>query len=274
MKKKVVLSDGLGNQLFQVSFAYFLIRSGYKVELDRFKIKHSDYAITDLFDVKITVKDSKIKRLVFKLNLILKFKFKSNFKIPKSKNTFVQKTPFDIKIDYDKKIFEGYFQNKKYILKCQDLIQHLAPIDTSIFYKEFLKGITEKSCAIHIRGGDYKSAGFYILGSSYYSKAIKEMDSLGINKYYIFSSDNEFAQSIINGINSNSKFIFFKHPNQLDYEELHIMSKFKNIIIANSTFSLWSAYLGCKKNVICPSQWIYQEFNPENTLYLENWNIL
>jgi hypothetical protein len=274
MKKKVILSDGLGNQLFQVSFAYFLIQSGYKVELDRFKIKSGDAAITDFYDIKITVKDSKIKRLVFKLNLILKFKFKSNFNIPKSKNTFVQKTPFDVQIDYNKKIFEGYFQNKKYIQLCQDHIQHLVPFDTSIFFKEFVNRITEKSCAIHFRGGDYKSAGFHILGSSYYSKAIIEMDNLGIDEYYIFSSDDKFAKSIIDGINSNSKFMFFKHPNQLDYEELYIMSKFKNIIIANSTFSLWSAYMGRNKKVICPSRWINHEFNPENTLYLENWKIL
>jgi hypothetical protein len=274
MKKKVLLSDGLGNQMFQVAFAFYMIKKGFKVELDEYKIKSGEDAVYDLIDIKISVKDSIIKKLIFNINLILKFKFKTKFVISQSRQAFIQKTPFDSKIDYNMKIFEGYFQNRIFFEACQDDIKGLTLLKTSTFFNEFLDKISENSCAIHFRGGDYKSAGFHILDSSYYSKAVSEMDSLGIDEYFIFTSDEKFARNIVDGLNSNSKFSFFKHPEGLDHEELYIMSRFKNIIIANSTFSLWSAYLGSNQRVIGPSRWINDEINPENTLYLTNWKII
>ena len=75
-----------------------------------------------------------------------------------------------------------------------------------------------------------------------------------INNIYIFSDDlnwcrNNFKlSSNFNNINITINFISLK----TDIEELIFMSKFNNIIIANSSFSWWAACLdnNLEKNYI------------------------
>ena len=48
------------------------------------------------------------------------------------------------------------------------------------------------------------------------------------------------------------------------WADMALMSKFKNIIIANSTFSWWAAWLGMEdKNVICPRVLVYNDLNSD-----------
>jgi len=115
--------------------------------------------------------------------------------------------------------------------------------------------------AIHIRGGDYirnkETSKFHgILSSDYYKKAIKIfMEKLKGSKFFVFTDDAEYANTILNELKIN--YVLVDQYNLADYEELILMSNFKNFIIANSSFSWWGAWLSDyeDKIVIAPSVW-------------------
>ena len=72
---------------------------------------------------------------------------------------------------------------------------------------------------------------------------------------------------------SNTNFISNDIP---DYEQLLLMSKFKNIIISNSTFSWWSAYFAStiygNNNVYIPYKWFHNE--TDTKLIYKRWNVV
>jgi len=158
----------------------------------------------------------------------------------------------------------GYYQSEKYFTHCKSLIKKLftfkLEVRNSCFieYQKALKEANAKGkqlCAIHFRFGDYLNLKEYhtcLIDTPYYQKAIEEM---GYDmEYYVFSDNLQLASGFMakrgvnftlsNGINSENT----------TYTDLCLMSLFNNIIIANSTFSWWGAWLGSDdKKVVSPS---------------------
>jgi 5'(3')-deoxyribonucleotidase len=97
---------------------------------------------------------------------------------------------------------------------------------------------------------------------------MKEMPKNSI--FLIFSDDIEWCKE--NFPNISDKFIFIE--GNKDYEDLYIMSKCKNNIISNSTFSWWGAWLNQNENkkVVAPLKWFGSSIN-HNTkdLYCDGW---
>lgn len=155
----------------------------------------------------------------------------------------------------------GYFQSEKYFKENKYFILDALTPNIPVEPENDL-------CGIHVRRGDYLSLpGCYNqLDMSYYNKAMEIIKS---ERYIIFSDDIQWCKRHFIG----DKFIFSE--NMSCYEDLAIMSKkCDNIIIANSSFSWWGAYLNTNfnKKVIAPKNW----FGPKllhNTIDLlpENW---
>ena len=63
--------------------------------------------------------------------------------------------------------------------------------------------------------------------------------------------------------------------NIVDYEQVFIMSGFKNFIIANSTFSWWGAYFSDikDKKIIYPNKWFGESLQDKkiDDLFFEDW---
>ena len=152
---------------------------------------------------------------------------------------------------------DGYFQSEKYFVNHRTGILDLFEMPFKIKdyidkkYKKLLEGNT---CSIHIRRGDYLKNPQYhpIQDLSYYEKAISKISKNNENvKFLVFSDDINWCKEKLKNINLT--FI----ENEKDYIDLYLMSLCKNNIIANSTFSWWSAWLNKNKNkiVIAPSKW-------------------
>ena len=104
------------------------------------------------------------------------------------------------------------------------------------------------SVAVHVRRADY-AVYDWILDPAYYVRAYFRIEHL-INepKYYIFSDDPEWCKdNLMSGE--------IVHMDEL--EDFWLMSKCKNQIIANSTYSFWAAFLNenPSKVVIYPRDW-------------------
>ncbi len=127
--------------------------------------------------------------------------------------------------------------------------------------QQLLKIINDtNSVSIHIRRGDYiKSniADIYggICTEKYYDRALSIVDkSISDNKQYIFFSDDP---DYVREHYSIPNIIIVDWNNGEDsFMDMYLMSKCKYMILANSTFSYWSAMFNkTKRMVICPSKW-------------------
>jgi len=167
-------------------------------------------------------------------------------------------------------LLEGYFQSEKYFLNNKEKIIELYQPNESIINKIINKIPEIQNCvSIHVRRGDYvfKTDYHNLLNIDYYKNAY---EILGSEKtYLIFSDGLDEIKNMFDFI-KNKKFLTFGQ----NFLDLYAMSLCEQNIIANSTFSWWSAYLNknINKKVIAPKQW----FGPKlphniNDLIPERW---
>lgn len=140
------------------------------------------------------------------------------------------------KYDIKKNInFLGYFQSEKYFEDVWDDIK-----DDFLFNKDYRSRfddfkVKDTDWAVHVRRGDYIGHKKYInLADKYYIDFFNENKD---STFYIFSDDTtycneQFVLKNVVVVNGHS-----------DIDCLCMMSKFKNLYIANSTFSWWGAKL-------------------------------
>ena len=261
----IVLDSGLGNQLF-------MLFTGISKAIDE-NINFSIYPIYNTF------------RKFFFTNFLKSLLFKVEPNPMYNEREVYQEPHFHYKeIPRGVKLIKGYFQSPKYFHHNRNKIIKILEIDN--FLNKFK--LDFNAIAIHLRFGDmsFNQGNHIILKPIYFINAIKKMKELvNMNdyKFLIFAEkeDNEIVNDYIDEFNKefDNSISFTKFydlfPNMRDYEELCYMSSCKHFIIANSTFSWFSAYLNNDDNkfVICPNEWFGPKLLHNNTkdLYLENW---
>lgn len=230
------LMGGLGNQMFQISCAVSLAKSNnetYGFDFENCYTPNQGY------------KSSKYLDSIFKnLPNVKNFNFKNIYHEPKFSFS---------KIPYQKNLLlSGYFQSEKYFSENKDFIKSLFVFDNMYFEK--IKNLFtldfENTTCIHIRRGDYlKFKDFHLTcDSNYYNKAMSLIDS----KNYIFISDDiDWVKKNF----GNSNFTYSETNDEILDFCLMLLSK--NIIISNSSYGWWGAYLNNNKNktIISPKLW-------------------
>jgi hypothetical protein len=119
------------------------------------------------------------------------------------------------------------------------------------------------SVAVHVRRGDYLSnpknkALFADCSPKYYLDAVKlVLDSQPDAHFFIFSDDPAWAKELLVPLTANIEVI--EHNRGADsYNDLRLMSLSRHIIIGNSTFSWWGAWLQEREDkiIIAPKRWL------------------
>ncbi len=100
-----------------------------------------------------------------------------------------------------------------------------------------------ESVSVHIRRGDYVGASIDVLKKNYYMNAIEYMKSrLSAPAFFFFSDDPEYVKSEYGELKVPYEIIDLNKGNDSHFD-LQLMSRCKNHIICNSSFSLWGAVL-------------------------------
>ena len=101
--------------------------------------------------------------------------------------------------------------------------------------------------AIHVRRGDYVENPFYVdlMTTGYYERAMALFPN---ESFLIFSDDIKWCKQ--QDIFKNCEF----SERRTEVEDLNLMAGCKGVIIANSSFSWWGAYLSSGR-VIAPKEW-------------------
>ena len=188
----------------------------------------------------------------------------------------------DIKISSNENIFlYGYFQSYKYFEKNKQDVLDLLEINNPIFESSIKNINFYNSCSIHIRRGDYVKIAqtnplnpHPLQSIDYYKQAINIINA---DKYFVFSDDINWCKENL----KDERLVFIDYPEKnlnyfaADLCELQLMSLCNYNIIANSSFSWWSAYLNNNKNkkIVAPKKWFSDEYikvisnyNSENIL--------
>lgn len=283
----IKLWGGLGNQLFQYAYGYHLAkrnRTSIILDLSWFKVNGSQAPnilklnIDYLDKAYIADENPQIgfwnKKYPNRILRILPKGFYHIGGLNYLKETRFRYSKYIHDYSKDNTYIDGYWQVPDYFSDVKDDLRNLFAIndldEKIVQLGEQLKNKT----AIHVRRGDYpKKKLFYsrllTVSDAYYQLAINYFEKKGVNNFVIFSNDIEDTKKMLNRV-SNSIFETVSIDRQLtDLEEWYLMGSCKNIIIGNSTFSWWAAYLNpyedkivCAPNKyfgnndIIPKEWI------------------
>ncbi len=263
----VIISEilgGFGNQLFSFCLGYVVSqKTGADFLIDTSRNDSGvdrpvEIVKLDLpYKSRITyhVSKSLAGRAVFnKLNRRRKIGFYTKFYT--EKKTFAY-DPDVFKLK-DDTFLRGYWQNYKYFLPFRDELNRIIKFkdNKDPSYKGFVNLANQKeSLAVHVRRGDYLKYDNYVLPMSYYEAAIsRAMKRRKIDTICIFTDDADFCRGYFNKVLKDQKVIFpeYKSSNRT-IDDLYLMSRFNNVVISNSTYGWWGAFLGASdKYVVCP----------------------
>lgn len=263
MKKIIVdIYGGIGNQIFQYSFAHKLRSQGFLVSVNtKINKKDNNQMITNrkrLLDPKLfEFNNSNIFHLAMfeVLNRVdPKKKFLYRFRKYLS---WQNDNNFDIKKLGKINRLTGHWQNIDEFIKNKNFIQKSILNIENFKEMEEIKSNDDGMTAIHIRRGDYVDLGLN-LSLNYYKNAIYMANNTIENfKFEVFSDDIQWAKSQII-FNKCIKFNEYSNSEESNLEDFKKLFNFKNYIISNSTFSLIPALLNSDKNgkIFYPDPWI------------------
>jgi len=263
------INGGLGNQMFQYAIAKAIAikhNKTFKLDITAYETYtlHNGYRL-NIFNIEENIATEKdVERLKGKENIFNKILNK--FNLLKNVYTEKERTIFDKGVFLRDDIYlDGYWQNEEYFCDIRDEILKDFSVkeNNTLKVKEYLEQINNtNSVSIHIRRGDYsKHPEIGILDISYYIDAINFINTKIKNPtFYIFSNDIEWCKSNFDFI-GNKVFIC---DTKTEVDDMTLMRNCKHYIVANSSFSWWSAWLNENEDkiVIAPKKWM--AINPNN----------
>lgn len=172
----------------------------------------------------------------------------------------------------------GFFQSEKYFKHHKDeIIELFSPSEEILTYLESNYGLiidNPKTVAVHVRCYHTESKNLQKVAQIYYKDYYLKMMSYFDKDYLfvIFSDDTQWCKEQFANCGYNVKII----ENEPPYHDIYLMSLFKNIIISNSSFSWWAAYLNKHpdKVIIAPQKWIKNKNVDDSDVVPEDWLIL
>ena len=143
----------------------------------------------------------------------------------------------------------GYFQSERYIIDNKKNIQEWFKLRQENVRLINELNLANEVCVIHFRGGDYKKILDVYLRLEYWQYSIAEMKKLhGEIEFIVVTDDVEAAHTIFPDFSIYSSTVS---------DDFYIISQAKYLILSNSTFSWWGAWLNQKcKTVIAPKYWM------------------
>lgn len=286
---RVEMLGGLGNQLFQAAAGYALAkRLGAALQFDVSRYRQSGsraYALDGLaHGAEVVGQSTWLSQRMNRVRRAL------SFGRPFAPAGWAGGAFREHSYAYDNRFetltgsqyLSGYFHSARYFAPFEDDVRRafdLAQV-ASPEAKAKAASLPAQSLAVHVRIGDFKSENVFntvhgTLSPRYYRDAIALVTAARpIERIYVFTDTPQAIPQLI--------------PAGLDYEavtgfsaqdDLLLMSRARHHIIANSTFSWWSAWLAPQVDTLtcAPRAWLAPEALKKTyigDLYPEGWVML
>jgi hypothetical protein len=287
---EIELSGGIGNQLFQYSLGKYFqhekpieltfvsASTGVRETIHRSKLKDFKFGV----NVEI-LERNKLAEIISKVDRYFSHRVSKYNALAEC----IFRSYTQIGVGFDGKIMKmqaprrvrGYFQSYLYAESIRsELISEfelIAPSECFLTYAAEAR--LTQPIIVHLRRGDYAklSSSVGILGADYYFNGIKSLNGVNSQKQiWIFSDDRQASLTLANQLEEFGIKDIKQGFELTDSETLKLMSLGSGIVIANSTFSWWSAFLGnYENNVVAPQKW-YKGLPDPQDLIPKNWNLI
>jgi hypothetical protein len=246
------LSCGLGNQLFQIAAAHALARRTSST----LALNHSIYAWTS-----------------------------QGYESARYRQTLYQKIPeTEVVPGYRFEYFGddylplpplgharlgGYFQSEKYFEACGEEVRGLFVFPEAALAeaREFLGRDPRPVVGVHVRRGDYKGDPMRDLCTPCYFRRAMARFPRGRVRFVLCSDEPAQAREWI----GRQDVEIFAGRDELS--DLALLAHGRHLILSNSSFSWWAAFLGpAKETVIAPDRWLLRDGKPTGQdIYRKDW---
>ena len=284
MTIRIKLTGGLGNQMFQFATGFATAKkNNVRLSLDLSYINQrqlfNGFELEKVFDIYskvsflnkgLSFKSINFKEILNKIDITF-----YNFKEPHFHYT-------SNILDIPKHSFlDGYWQSELYFKNYSKEIKKIFNFSNQLDKQNHLiaNDISKNnSISIHIRRGDFllkRNNNHNIDLKDYYLKAIDKSSKCFKNpKYFIFTDDPLWVTE--NFILDYSYIVVDVNYGTKSFFDMYLMSLCKSNIIANSSFSWWSAWLNNNKDkiVYAPKNWFNDKSICTDHLIPNSWNIL
>jgi len=281
---RVRLFGGLGNQFFQY-FAGLDISNSRKLHLkidarwieDSYSHKFSDIRDFKFINSVSVVTQKNSGSLCFMLERLKTF-FAAKSNLASSLfGLHSPKHPGYVPVINVKSSIElrGYYQTYKYYENALGNFNNQdwsLNSESNIFLDKRSFLTAQPFIALHVRGGDYlKNVSLYHqLDSKYYLDSLSHLRiQLGNLRVFVFSDEIAYAKNLLKTIVGIE---FLDQEGLRASESMILMSLAEGLIIANSTFSYWSAILSDGCVVVAPRKW-YISSEISEGFYPPEWKV-
>lgn len=260
---------GLGNQLFQASAGYLVAKeldSSLYIDLSLAAVHDSEnpvdissLRVLEKYTTPVNIRNKLCRNLIINLFSRVWHRPKLNWIFPSydlnSIGTFSLGSFDHVFRTFSTIHLYGYFADFSYEVKSNLFASDLNPTKPSKWFQEMAITISkEPVIAVHVRRGDFLTSPehYGILGSEYYQRAIAAIPSEWDRaQIWVFSDSPLLAQETLSSLQDFRFKYVFPPIDSNALESLILMSMAEGHIVANSTYSFWSAYLSKNSRFVC-----------------------
>lgn len=274
---RVVLSGGVGNQLFQYAAGRALaLARNTELQVDRPTAKLTTVRRERVVpSLQTAAKEASLFASIYR-----KWAIKHHCTHLMRGRVFYQ-----VGYEFSESFFElpdettlfGFFQNERYFKPFSDRIRSDLSFNLDPPTPETNRLIAriqeDNAVSVHVRRGDYLNIeSFNVCTKAYYIEAIKLLrNKLKNPRFYFFSDDIDWCCHHF----KSEDFIICHLPEskQSSIHDLKTMSLCQHHIIANSSFSWWGAWLNRNPNkiVAAPYKWFNSQNDPVDNILCDGW---
>jgi len=169
--------------------------------------------------------------------------------------------------NFKSSIWIGYFQSEEITDSAliSQLLNRYAELNHSDFYEEMSKKTESRPLIVHVRLGDYiGESRFGIPGREYYQSAIREaLKVVKVTEIWLFSDEIDDAIEHI-GLIEEIPIVRMDHSETDPLAVLNVMRLGVAYVIGNSTFAWWAAHTSRSDSpiTVAPAKWFSNMKDP------------